>query len=142
MEIISLARLHMLPASSPHGAGSFLNKDCREVLMLPRSCYLEKAPNQVKGSQLITKCNSSLVSPRHMEASGGAWVCVRVHMYEQLGQGCSEMQRDLQDNGLLGTGPSILLVGKLRPREGNDYLGTVTQKTRDCLITNRAMLLF
>lgn len=94
MEIISLARLHMLPASSPHGAGSFLNKDCREVLMLPRSCYLEKAPNQVKGSQLITKCNSCLVSPRQMEASGGACVCVCGHTCEQWRQGCSEMQPD------------------------------------------------
>lgn len=96
MEIISLARLHMLPASSPHGAGSFLNKDCREVLMLPRSCYLEKAPNQVKGSQLITKCNSCLVSLRQMEASGGACVRVRAHTYEQLSQGCSEIQPDPQ----------------------------------------------
>lgn len=53
MEIISLARLHMLPVSSPHGAGSFINKDCCEVLMLPGSCYLENAPNQAKGSRLL-----------------------------------------------------------------------------------------
>lgn len=100
MEIISLARLHVLPVSSPHGAGSFINKDCCEVLMLPGSCYLEKAPNQVKGSQLITKCNSYSVSPRRVEASGGACVCVCTHThicadtFERLSKSSSEVQPD------------------------------------------------
>ena len=108
MEIISLARLHMLPVSSPHGAGSFINKDCCEVLMLPGSCYLEKAPNQVKGSQLITKCNSYSVSLRRVEASGGACVCVCVCVcvracmdtriyadtFERLSKSSSEAQPD------------------------------------------------
>ena len=100
MEIISLARLHMLPVSSPHGAGSFINKDCCEVLMLPGSCYLEKAPNQVKGSQLITKCNSYSVSPRRVEASGGTCVCGCTHTricadtFERLSKSSSEVQPD------------------------------------------------
>ena len=104
MEIISLERLHMLPVSSPHGAGSFINKDCCKVLMLPGSCYLEKAPNQVKGSQLITKCNSYSVSPRRVEASRGACVCVCVCVcthtcicadtFERLSKSSSEVQPD------------------------------------------------
>lgn len=97
MEIISLARLHMLPVSSPHGAGSFINKDCCEVLMLPASRYLEKAPNQVKGSQLITKCNSYSVSQRRtrgQHASGCARTCV-LTLVEHLSEGSSETQPDL-----------------------------------------------
>lgn len=97
MEIISLARLHMLPVSSPHGAGSFINKDCCEVLMLPGPCYLEKAPNQVKGSQLITKCNSCSVSLRQMVAIGGAPVCLCVCTSAcATEQGSSEIQPDPQ----------------------------------------------
>ena len=106
MEIISLARLHMLPVSSPHGAGSFINKDCCEVLMLPGSCYLEKAPNQAKGSQLITKCSSCSVSPRQLEASGGARACMCVYTFGHLSESSSEIQpdpqpisRDLRENG-------------------------------------------
>ena len=70
--------------------------------MLPGSCYLEKAPNQVKGSQLITKCNSYSVSPRRVEASGGACVCVCVYTHtricadtiEHLSKSSSEVQPD------------------------------------------------
>ena len=76
--------------------------------MLPGSCYLEKAPNQVKGSQLITKCNSYSVSLRRVEASGGACVCVCVCVcvracmdtriyadtFERLSKSSSEAQPD------------------------------------------------
>lgn len=52
MEIISLARLHMLPVSSLHGAGSFINKDCCKVLMLPGPLLFRKGTKPSQGESI------------------------------------------------------------------------------------------